>query len=77
MSCDISQSQLRQPENIDDEIAALSFQLEAIDSHSSFQRGKYKAEEPPDHVLALSSFRKEVESLITLYRDLKLAQSIS
>jgi hypothetical protein len=79
MSSDSNQPQAWQPINLDDEIAALTFQLEEIGNSSSpaLQKGKHRADEPPDRLVALSNFRAELEATLTFFQDRKLAQSIS
>jgi hypothetical protein len=42
MNCDTYQSQPGPPRNVDDEISALAFQLEEIESHSASQKGKHR-----------------------------------
>ena len=73
----VNQARSGSPTNIDDEIAALAFQLEELESYSSLQKGKHRADEPPDGVLALSNFRTELEISLMFLTDRKLAQSIS
>jgi hypothetical protein len=77
MSCNAYQTQPDQPRDLDYEIAALTFQLDEIQSNFAIQKGKHKEDQPPDGILALFTFRRELEAWLTILKDSKLAQSIS
>ncbi|KAF1832429.1 hypothetical protein BDW02DRAFT_529935 [Decorospora gaudefroyi] len=65
------------PGPIDDEIAALTLQLEEIDLFSQSSKGKHPADHPPDIDIAFASFQAEIQGYKTFLDDEKLAQSIA
>ncbi|QDS75638.1 hypothetical protein FKW77_006893 [Venturia effusa] len=65
------------PIKFDDEMMALALQLEEIECQPAIQKGKYKADSPPDLELAFTAFQKEVQMHIQFLNDLNLAHSIA
>ncbi|KAF1977027.1 hypothetical protein BU23DRAFT_662342 [Bimuria novae-zelandiae CBS 107.79] len=61
---------------LDDEIAALTLQLEEIDLYSGASKGKYAVDHPPDLELAYWNFQVELKQYQTFLEDQKLAESI-
>lgn len=61
---------------VDDEMVALTFQLEEIGIFSENAKGKYAADSPPDFEVAYQSFQAELKELQAFFEDRKLAQSI-
>jgi len=65
------------PVSFDDEMMALALQLEEINCQPTVQKGKYKADNPPDMELAFATFQKEVQMHMQFLNDLNLAHSIA
>lgn len=65
------------PVNFDDEMMAFALQLEEINSQPAVQKGKFKADGPPDMELAFSTFKKEVQMHIQFLNDLNFAHSVA
>ncbi|KAL5458815.1 hypothetical protein PMIN06_003134 [Paraphaeosphaeria minitans] len=61
---------------LDDEIAALTLQLEEIGIYSEAGKGKYAVGNPPDIELAYGSFQAELQSYRAFRADQDLARSI-
>jgi hypothetical protein len=64
------------PTQLDDELAALMFQLEELGVASEAGKGKYPVDYPPDSEVAFASFQAELQEYKTFLGDQKLAQSI-
>lgn len=77
MSSDILTIQPTHPSSLDDEIVALTLQLDEINCQPSLNKGKYKADEPPDMELAFSAFQQEIQMYMQFLNDLKCAHSIA
>ena len=60
----------------DNEIAALTLQVEDIHLHDETKKGKYKLDDVPDSELAFASYLTEVEQHLMYLRDVKLAHSM-
>lgn len=60
-----------------DEIVALTLQLEELRSEDDRQKGKYREGEPPDATRALLEYQREVATCLQILTDLKLAHSIA
>jgi hypothetical protein len=66
------------PAHLDDEIMALTLQLEEIESNSSSRKGKHRADcPPPDFCVASSVYQAEIQQAIESLTDLKFAHSIA
>jgi hypothetical protein len=63
------------PTPLDDEVAALTFQLEELGLVASSSKGKHPIDQPPDFEVAFASFQVELEAYKTFLGDQKLAQS--
>jgi hypothetical protein len=74
MSVVVSQSS--HPGPLDDELAALTLQLEEIGLFSQGGKGKHPIDQPPDIDVAFANFQVELQSYKTFLDDQKLAQSI-
>ncbi|OAG02513.1 uncharacterized protein CC84DRAFT_1052566, partial [Paraphaeosphaeria sporulosa] len=61
---------------LEDEIAALTLQLEEIGIYSEAGKGKYAVDNPPDIELAYASFQAELQSYRAFRSDQDLARSI-
>jgi hypothetical protein len=61
---------------VDDELAALTLQLEELGLITASRKGKHPVDHPPDVEVAFASFQAELEEYKTLLHDQKLAQSI-
>lgn len=61
---------------VDDEIAALTLQLEEIGIYSEGGKGKYAVDQPPDIEVAYASFQSELQSYRAFRTDQDLARSI-
>ncbi|ORY10098.1 hypothetical protein BCR34DRAFT_486219 [Clohesyomyces aquaticus] len=64
------------PTLLDDEITALSLQLEEIGIYSQSKKGKYAVNKAPDIELAYASFQAELGNYKTFIADQQLARSI-
>lgn len=64
------------PTLLDDELAALTLQLEEFGLASESSKGKHSINNPPDFEVAFSSFQAELEQYRIFLSDQKLAQSI-
>ncbi|KAL4908967.1 hypothetical protein BDW74DRAFT_75581 [Aspergillus multicolor] len=62
---------------LDDEIEALTQQLEEIRCYRENDKGKWRADDLPDNELGISAFLEEVTTSLGVLGDLKLAQSIA
>jgi hypothetical protein len=62
--------------HLDDELAALTLQLEELGIFSQGSKGKHPVDHPPDIDVAFSSFQAELQAYKTFLDDQKLAQSI-
>lgn len=65
-----------QPSAFEDEIAALTLQLEEVSFYSQNSKGKYTKDCPPDIEAAYRDFQAELSQYQTFLEDQKLAQSI-
>lgn len=63
--------------SLDDDIFALTLQLEELTGGDSCDTGKYREGEPPDATLALKEYQIEVAMCLGILTDLKLARSIA
>ncbi|CAN9460587.1 unnamed protein product [Alternaria alternata] len=61
---------------IDDELAALTLQLEELGVYSEAKKGKHPIDQPPDIDVAYSKFQIELQAYEDFLADQKLAQSI-
>ncbi|CAN9423852.1 unnamed protein product [Alternaria alternata] len=61
---------------IDDELAALTLQLEELGVYSEAKKGKHPIDQPPDIDVAYSRFQIELQAYEDFLTDQKLAQSI-
>jgi hypothetical protein len=66
-----------QPGPLDDELTALTLQLEEIGLYSQGGKGKHPVDHPPDVDIAFANFQAELHSYKTFLDDQKLAQSIA
>lgn len=64
------------PTWFDDEMVALTLQLEEIGIYSQAGKGKHAVDRPPDSDLAYASFQAELQDYRTSLNDRQLAQSI-
>jgi len=62
---------------LDDEIAALTLQLEEIGINQGNGKGKYPVGRQPDNEVAAGSFQAEILAHLTFLKDLQLAHSIA
>ncbi|PVH92873.1 hypothetical protein DM02DRAFT_470523, partial [Periconia macrospinosa] len=62
--------------SFDDEIAALTLQLEEIGIYSQAGKGKHAVDRPPDSDLAYASFQAELQDCQASLEDRRLARSI-
>ncbi|KAE8334601.1 hypothetical protein BDV24DRAFT_156732 [Aspergillus arachidicola] len=62
---------------VDDEIAALTQQLEEIRHYRGNCKGKYKTDDLPDTELVVSAYQDELSARINFLHDLKVARSIA
>ncbi|KAF2866427.1 hypothetical protein BDV95DRAFT_631857 [Massariosphaeria phaeospora] len=62
---------------MDDELVALTLQLEEISLHSKSSKGKSPVNQPSDGDLAVSSYQDELKGYKAFTEDRKLAQSIA
>lgn len=62
---------------LDDEIVALTLQMEEIHFHDGTKKAKYPADKVPDLELAYSINLKEIEAHLAFLNDIKLAHSIA
>lgn len=62
--------------SFDDEIAALTLQLEEIGVHAQSGKGKYAVDHLPDSNVAYASFQAELQQYQIFLEDQKLARSI-
>ncbi|KAB2104001.1 hypothetical protein AG0111_0g7281 [Alternaria gaisen] len=61
---------------IDDELTALTLQLEELGVYSEAKKGKHPIDQPPDIEVAYSRFQIELQAYEDFLADQKLAQSI-
>jgi len=64
------------PSHLDDEIAALTLQLEEISYREEMKKGKYTLDNIPDLEVAYSEYLVEIEAHLAFLKDVKLAHSI-
>jgi hypothetical protein len=76
MSASIVSIQPFHPTSLDDELAALTLQLEELGLVSEFGKGKHPVDHPPDFEVAFASFQAELEQYKAFLGDQKLAQSM-
>ncbi|RDW81178.1 BRcat and Rcat domain-containing protein [Aspergillus mulundensis] len=62
---------------LDDEIEALTQQLEEIRFYRENDKGKWRADDLPDNELGISAFLEEVTTSLGVLGDLRLAQSFA
>ena len=65
------------PDYLDDEIVALTLQLDEINYREETKKAKYSVNDIPDLELAYSSYLNEIEAHLAFLRDVKLAHSIA
>ncbi|CAE6999789.1 hypothetical protein P3342_001087 [Pyrenophora teres f. teres] len=63
--------------HLDDEIVALSLQLEEISYREETNKAKYTADKVPDLEIAYASYLAEIEAYLAFLKDVKLAHSIA
>lgn len=61
----------------DNDIFALTLQIEEIEAQRERQTGKWREDSPPDFSLAFLDFEAELKKAVHLVEDLKLAHSIA
>jgi hypothetical protein len=76
MSASVVSIQPFHPTPLDDELAALTLQLEELGLVSKSGKGKHPVDHPPDFEVAFASFQADLEQHKTFLGDQKLAQSI-
>jgi hypothetical protein len=76
MSASVASIQPFHPTPLDDELTALTLQLEELGFVSENGKGKHPIDQPPDFEVAFASFQAELEEYKTFLGDQKLAQSI-
>ena len=76
MSASATAIQLFRPTPLDDELAALTLQLEELGLFSRTEKGKYTSGHLPDAEVAFTNFQNELEDYKAFLGDQKLAQSI-
>lgn len=64
------------PGAVDDELAALTLQLEELGLRTTFGKGKHPVDHPPDFEVAFTSFQEELVKYKTFLGDQKFAQSM-
>lgn len=78
MSCaTLDISRVGPAENFEDEIVALTLQLEELRDRDVFHKGKYPEGQPPDATRALLEYEIEIVTCLQTMTDLKLAHSIA
>lgn len=65
------------PGYLDDEITALTLQLEEINYRDETKKAKYSVNNIPDLEVAYTSYLNEIEAHLNFLRDVKLAHSIA
>ncbi|KAH7115270.1 hypothetical protein B0J11DRAFT_444628 [Dendryphion nanum] len=65
------------PNHLDDEIVALSLQLEEINYRNEISKSKYSTDKVPDLEIAYASFLSDLETQLAFLKDVKLAHSIA
>ena len=63
--------------HLDDEIVALTPQLEEINCHEKTRKAKYPFNNIPDLEVANSNYLSEIEAHLAFLKDVKLAHSIA
>jgi hypothetical protein len=76
MSASTTTIQPYHPTPLDDELAALTLQLEEFGLASESSKGKHPIDNPPDFEVAFASFQAELEQYRSFLNDQILAQSI-
>ena len=61
----------------DDDIFAITLQLEEIEAQRERETGKWRADSPPDYALSFLDFETELEKALQLIEDSKIAHSIA
>ncbi|KAI0611949.1 FAD/NAD(P)-binding domain-containing protein [Pyrenophora tritici-repentis] len=69
--------QASHPCHLDDEIVALSLQLEEINYREETKKAKYTPDNVPDLEVAYASYLTEIETHLAFLKDVKLAHSIA
>ncbi len=69
--------QASHPANLDDEIVALTLQLDEIACREETKKAKHAAENIPDLEVAYASYLMEIEAHLAFLKDIKLAHSIA
>lgn len=77
MNSDLSATPPAVPAAWDDEIVALTIQLEQLKTECAHDNGKYTEGQPPDTMRALLEQQMELASCLQTLNDLKLAHSIA
>ncbi|KAF2742488.1 hypothetical protein M011DRAFT_268068 [Sporormia fimetaria CBS 119925] len=67
----------REMDTLDDDIAALTLQIEELHEHESKKKGKHRADQVPDTETASSKQLSELEARLSYLKDLRLAHSIA
>lgn len=65
------------PGYLDDEIVALTLQVEEINYREETKKAKYPVNDIPDLEIAYASYLNEIEAHLSFLRDVKLAHSIA
>jgi hypothetical protein len=65
------------PDLLDDEIAALTLQLDEINYREQTKKAKYSSSNIPDLEVACSSYLSEIEAHLVFLKDVKLAHSFA
>ncbi|KAF2796595.1 hypothetical protein K505DRAFT_400921 [Melanomma pulvis-pyrius CBS 109.77] len=77
MSASTISIQTSHPSFLDDEITALSLQIEEINYRDETRKGKYPVHDIPDLEVAYTNYLSEIEKHLTFLNDVKLAHSIA
>ncbi|PSN73813.1 hypothetical protein BS50DRAFT_510334 [Corynespora cassiicola Philippines] len=77
MSATILSVQSRHPSYLDDEIVALSLQLEELKYRQETSKGKWNNNNVPDLEVAYANYLTEMEHHFAFLKDVKLAHSIA
>ncbi|KAF3032168.1 hypothetical protein E8E12_002561 [Didymella heteroderae] len=70
-------AQAAHPGYLDDEITALTLQLEEFNYREETKKAKYPVNDIPDLEVAYASYLNEIEAHLSFLRDVKLAHSIA
>lgn len=77
MSASTISIQTSHPSFLDDEITALTLQIEEINYRYETRKGKYSVDDIPDLEVAYANYFSEIEKHLMFLNDVKLAHSIA